>query len=345
MSGAAELRADVRPLPPAPLAVAGAGSIGRRHLRNLRALGVGPLVVLRSGAGSAARTGLREEHDLAGVLGQHPRAVLVCNPTSLHVPTALAAARAGAHLFLEKPVSHDLEGVALLEAEVRARDLVVLVGFQYRFHPGLRRIREWIEGGELGAVVSARATWGEHLPSWHPGEDYRKSYSARHDLGGGALATLSHPFDYLRWLLGEVTAVSAEVTRRSDLEIDVEDTAVVLLRFASGALATVSLDYVQRPRRHELEIVGTAGTARWIDTTGAAELWAHAGGRASFTPARGFGRNTMFVDEMRHFLACVGGDEPPLCALADGVAALRIVVAARSAASEGRSVALAEVRP
>ena len=85
-----------------------------------------------------------------------PRAVLVCNPTALHVPTALAAARAGAHLFLEKPLSHDLEGVADLVEEVRARDLVVLVGFQYRFHPGLRRIREWLLAGEVGEVVSAR---------------------------------------------------------------------------------------------------------------------------------------------------------------------------------------------
>ena len=307
-------------------------------------LGGPPLVVLRSGAGSATLTGHREEHDLASVLAHRPRAVLVCNPTSLHVPTALAAVRAGAHLFLEKPVSHDLEGVADLLAEVRARDLVVLVGFQYRFHPGLRRVREWLLAGEVGEVVSARATWGEHLPSWHPGEDYRRSYSARRDLGGGALTTLSHPFDYLRWLLGEVTAVSAEVTRRSRLEIDVEDTALVLLRFASGALATVSLDYVQRPRRHELEIVGTAGTVRWNDTTGAAELWGLDSARAFFSPPPTFGRNTMFVDEMKHFLSCLAGDEPPLCTLGDGVAALRIAVAARRAASEGRTVAIGEVR-
>ena len=106
----------------------------------------------------------------------------------------------------------------------------------------------------------------------------------------------------------------------------------------------MSLDYVQRPRRHELEIVGTAGTVRWNDTTGAAELRGSTPRAPSSRPAPAFGRNTMFVDEMKHFLSCLAGDEPPLCSLGDGVAALRIAVAARRAASEGRTVATGEVR-
>ena len=330
MSGAAGLSAALQSDRPRPLAVAGAGSIGRRHLENLRDLGLRDLVVL----------------DRGSALEPEPRAVLVCNPTALHVSTALAAARKGAHLFLEKPLSHELGGVAELEAEVRARRLVVLVGFQYRFHPGLRQVREWLRAGALGTVVSARAAWGEHLPSWHPGEDYRQSYSARRELGGGAILTLSHPFDYLRWLLGEVTLVSAEATRRSDLEIDVEDTAVVLLRFASGALGTVALDYIQSPRRHELEIVGTRGTIRWTEATGIAVLLGREGDPLLVSPApAGFSRNTMFVDEMRHFLACLAGEESPLCTLADGVAALRLALAAGISARSGRAVGPAEMAP
>jgi predicted dehydrogenase len=331
-----------RPAARRTLVVAGTGSIGTRHIDNLRALLYRDLVAYsgrpEAGEGEPAR-------DLQALLSERPRAVLVCNPTAFHVSTALAAARAGAHLFLEKPLSHDLEGVAALEAEVAARGLVVLVGFQYRFHPGLRKVREWLGTGALGAVVSVRVCWGEHLPSWHPGEDYRRSYSARRDLGGGAILTLCHPFDYLRWLLGEVRAVCAEAAQRSGLELDVEDTAIVLLRFVSGALGVVSLDYVQRPRRHELEILGTTGTVRWSEAEGTAELRRPGAARQLFRPPAGFQRNTMFKDEMRHFLACLAGAESPQCPLADGIEALRIAVAARRSMAEGRSVALSEVRP
>jgi predicted dehydrogenase len=280
-----------------------------------------------------------EEYDLGRALAARPRAVLVCNPSALHLPVALAAVRAGAHVLVEKPLSHSLDGVDELAAEVRARGLVALVGFQYRFHPGLRRVKAWLEEGALGAVVSARVHWGEDLASWHPGEDWRRGYAARADLGGGAVRTLCHPFDYLRWLLGDVDSVSAEVARR--LGLDVEDAAHVSLRFASGALATVSLDYFQRPRTHGLEIVGSRGRIRWADEDGTAYLHdAHRNRVTPFLPPAGFSRNSMFLDEMRHFLACLDGDEAEQCSLGDGRAALEIAVAALRSAEEGVRVGI-----
>src|SRR5262249_23009657 len=153
--------------------------------------------------------------------------------------------------------------------------------------------------GAIGEVVSARARWGEYLPLWHPGEDYRLGYSARKDLGGGALLTLSHPFDYLRWLVGEVAGVSAETVCRSGLGIEVEDAAEVLLHFESGAIGSVSLDYVAQPPCHSLEIVGQRGVISWSDPDGGARL--QRGGRRAtrFEPPPGFTRNAMFVEEMR----------------------------------------------
>jgi len=113
MPAPARLSTEARPAARRTLVVAGTGSIGTRHIDNLRALLFRDLVGFsgRPGSGRDAR----ETHDLEALLSERPRAVLVCNPTALHVRTALAAARAGAHLFLEKPLSHDLEGVASLE--------------------------------------------------------------------------------------------------------------------------------------------------------------------------------------------------------------------------------------
>jgi predicted dehydrogenase len=230
-------------------------------------------------------------------------------------------------------------GVQALANEVAASRLTVLIGYQFRFHPGLRQVKQWLGEGAIGEVASARAHWGEYLPAWHPGEDYRRSYSARRELGGGVVVTLSHPFDYLRWLLGEVVEVSAQTGQRGGFEVDVEDTAHVLLRFASGILATVSLDYVERPTSHRLHLVGRNGLIAWDGGSGVARLHdSGTGAVRSVSPPRGFDRNSMFLDEMRHFMACVEGKEQPLCGLDDGVAALRIALAAKRSADEGQTI-------
>ena len=327
-----------RPDRTSPFLVMGAGSVGSRHAQNLGALGFENVLFYRSGHG-APQPERWSTTDLSEALALRPLAALVCNPTALHVDTALAAARSGCHLFIEKPVSHSMEEVEALATEVAERRLVVLVGYQFRFHPGLRQVKRWLAEGAIGDVTSARARWGEYLPGWHPGEDYTKSYSARRELGGGVVVTLSHPFDYLRWLLGEVVEVSAQTGQRGGFELDVEDTANVLLRFESGVLATVSLDYVERPASHRLHLVGRNGLIAWDGTTGVARLHDAVRGEVqSVSPPPGFDRNSMFLDEMTHFLACVRGQEQPVCGIGDGVAALRIALAAKRSAQEGQTV-------
>lgn len=329
------------------LLVVGAGSIGRTHLHNLRELAPQrPLRVLRSGLGRDLPPSLEAlpvEHDLATALARRPSAVVVANPTALHLDVALAAARAGAHLLIEKPVAHVLAGTAALAAEVAQRELHTLVGFQFRFHPTLALVKEWLDDGAIGRVASVRVHWGEWLPGWHPDEDYRRGYSARATLGGGVVLTLCHPFDYLRWLCGEVEAVSAECGRLSGLELDVEDTAQVMLRFRSGALGVVSLDYLARPPVHNLEIVGQRGVLRWSNHDGLARLERVGRGAChSAHPPPGFARNDLFRAELGHFLGLLAGRASSRCPLSDGLAALRIALAAKRSAREGRRVSLDE---
>jgi predicted dehydrogenase len=325
----------------APILVAGVGSVGRRHVGNLMAVGAGPVRLLRSGLGQPlpeAFGDLPVDNDLESALARRPRAVVVCNPTALHVPVGLAAARAGCHLLMEKPISHSLDGVADLARETEARGATCLVGFQFRFHPALRQVETWLADGAIGSVVSAHLEWGEYLPDWHPGEDFRSGYSARPELGGGVVLTLCHPFDTLRWLLGEVATVSAETGRLSGLGLDVEDVAQVTLRFASGAIGSVSLDYVRRPPRHALRIVGRHGQIRWNASDGAARLGRPGRDDVVCAPPPSFERNTMFVDEVRHFLDCLEGRDRPVCTLEDGTRALSIALAALESARSGRRI-------
>ena len=322
--------------------IAGLGSIGRRHLHNLKELGCSDFVLYRTGKSTLPNDELKSfsnETDLKVALAHNPQAAIIANPTSLHLPVSIAAARSGCHLLIEKPVSHTLENLSELVMEVERKKIKVLVGFQFRFHPGLCAIKQLLEKNAIGQIVSAHAHWGEYLPDWHPWEDYSQSYSTRADLGGGVILTLCHPLDYLRWLLGEVKAVSAMLGRLGGLKSDTEDTANISLQFESGAIATVHLDYIQRPSSHWIEIIGQNGTIRWNNADGSVHCYYPEQEQWEIIPAPiNFERNTMFLKEMRHFLDCIEGLAEPLVTLNDGIRALEIALAAKRSIAEGRII-------
>ncbi len=309
--------------------IAGLGSIGRRHLRNLVALGEHDILLFRTHRSTLPDDELAEypvETDLEKALAQKPDAVIVANPTACHLDVALPAAKAGCHLFLEKPIADKLgERVMALQEVVAAQNLKVLVGFQFRFHPTLGQIRDLITSRKLGRPLSFRVHWGEYLPGWHPWEDYRQSYAARKDLGGGVVNTLSHPLDYVRWLFGDVTSLMAKTGKISDLELDVEDVAEITLRFENGLIGSVHLDYFQRPPEHTLQISFERGLVRWDNATGAAEVYSVDEDRwETLSPPADFERNQLFLDETAHFLALLRGEASSRCDLTDGIRALEL---------------------
>lgn len=318
--------------------IAGLGSIGRRHLRNLVTLGERDIILYRTHQATLPDeelAGYPVMTDLEDALAQHPEAVIVANPTALHLDVAIPAAEAGCHLLMEKPVSNSMDSIDRLRKAVSSGKGQVLVGFQFRFHPGLIQIANMLREGAIGRPLSVRVHWGEYLPNWHPWEDYRIGYAARSDLGGGVILTLCHPLDYLRWLLGDIQELFAFGGYLNDLELQVEDTAEISLRFASGVVGSVHLNYNQRPAVHCLEIVGTAGTIRWDNADGAV-LISRAGAAWEITPVPdGFERNWMFMEEMRHFIAVGKGIEKPVCSLEDGISALRLALSAHQSMTMG----------
>ena len=324
--------------------IAGFGSIGKRHLNNLRALGENDIILYRTHHSTLPEEGIEGfpvETILAAALAHHPDAVIIANPTALHLDVAIPAAQAGCALFLEKPISNNFERIEEFQKVIAQNRTKVQVGFQFRFHPTLIQIAEWLQADEIGTPLSVRAHWGEYLPGWHPWEDYRQSYSARADLGGGVINTLTHPIDYLHWLMGEADELVAMSGKHSDLGLEVEDTAEILLQYHSGAIGSIHLDYVQRPAQHNLEIIGNCGTIVWENSTGVARLY-----RASTSdwleakPPVGFERNRLFLDEMKHFIRVADGTEIPRCSLEDGIAVLRIASAVYQSAAEKRLIRL-----
>jgi predicted dehydrogenase len=307
--------------------IAGLGGIGQRHLRNLRArLGAGaeinavdprrniPVLTdqlqVEAGITLEKKYDLHIFSDLEPALAWKPDAVFVCNPTSLHVPTALQAAQAGCHLFIEKPLSHNLEQVEALISLVKRQGLMAVVGYQMRFHPCLLRLYTLVQEKTVGRILSVRAEIGEYLPGWHGYEDYRQMYASHQDLGGGVILSQIHEMDYLYWLFGLPCSVYALGGHLSRLEVDVEDTADILMNFTmDGQSVPVSLheDYLQRPSYRTCEVIGDQGKILVNLAALSLEEFDGEGKQVEAASYAGFQRNQMFVDELNHFLSSLRG--------------------------------------
>ncbi|HET9913245.1 MAG TPA: Gfo/Idh/MocA family oxidoreductase [Anaerolineales bacterium] len=325
--------------------IAGLGSIGRRHFRNLIALGENDIVLLRTRKATLPEdelAGYPVETDVQEALKKHkPEAVIVSNPTAFHLDVAIPAAKTGCTILLEKPISHSVQRLDELEGAVRKSGSKILVAFQFRFHPGLVRAKQLIEVGEIGRIISAHVHFGEYLPAWHPWEDYRNGYAARADMGGGVVLTQCHSLDYLPWLVGKVGSVWGFTGKLSDLEVDVEDTAKIGLRFADGALGSLHLDYNRQPPVHTFDIAGTQGSIKWDLSDGATRIYrAEKKDWEVYPLPAEWERNVMFMEQMKHFLAVVRGEVESLCTLEDGIRVQRLVEAVHASQRSGRVVEL-----
>jgi predicted dehydrogenase len=331
--------------------IAGLGAIGQRHARNLRALhgdGVELLAFRRrrlrhvvteslqvdSTRNVEAELDLTVFENLDEALAARPDAVFVCTPSSQHIDIAQRAAEAGCHLFIEKPVSHTLHGVEGLRDTVRSRSLVALVGCQWRYHPGVRWLRDLLQTNTLGRLTRVQIDYEEYLPDWHSYEDYRTSYAAREDLGGGVVLTQIHDYDLAWWLFGPIRTVTATGGHLSTLEIDVEDTVQARLE-GMAASVCVCQTFASRAPRRAISVTAERGVVTVDLVTGRIATDVDDLSAPSF---EGYQRNQMFMDEARHFSACLAGQEQPAIPLDDGIAVLRLALAVKNAMRSGRAI-------
>ena len=323
------------------IAVVGTGSIGRRHLKNLLYIGERDIIAVSEHSGKSSididGTVIQAVSDYDSVLGADVTAIVIGNPTSLHLDYLRRALMAGKHVYLEKPAALSASGLTDLITQAEVQHLVVAMGTMYRFNERLEKLRERVQAGDCGTVLSVESQIGEHIADYHSEEDYRLSYTARKDLGGGVLLTQIHQVDWLNWIFGPFETAFAVGGHRSDLEIDVEDTVSFLLESHTKLPAYGHLDYLQRPKAANMRVTGTGGRLEW-------DLFGHG---LSFTPARADGkpsvekspydRNAMFMASMRDFLSCIKYGGRPRASLEDGRTALCIVDAIRQSMMTGKS--------
>ncbi|KMW19128.1 Gfo/Idh/MocA family protein [Enterocloster citroniae] len=309
------------------VAVAGCGSIGKRHIRILHTLGVEDIRVFDSSrekmeAALAGTPGIGLADSYDDLLDSHPEVVFILTPTGLHIDMAVQALTRGCHVFLEKPLSVDLDGVAHLK-ELRDRTgLKVMVGFCFRYHQGLLRAKDLLSQGEIGRLISVRAMVGEHLPTVR--RDYRKTYYVKYS---GAFEMV-HDLDLAIWYAGQPVKRSYGIYGAyTDLGFESPDNVELLLEFEDRLSASIHLDFYQRPRRRVMELVGTEGTilidfSRWEDYT----IYL---GRADGNWEKETGvttRDDMFIDEDLEFLRAVAEDLPVSCTIEEACKSLEVVL-------------------
>lgn len=324
--------------------IVGCGSIGERHLRVFQQTTKWEIAACDPRADRLDHVrntyGVQEVYrDLdEGDLGSFG-AVAICTPTHTHIPFAAKAVEAGCHLFLEKPVSTSLAGVDTLLKLVAERGVVLQVGYVMRSHPGLRLVQEWLQQGEVGEIVAGRVKVGYYVPDYRP--DYRDTYWTKSETGGGCILDASHQLDYIQWLLGEPAQVGCFASHLGtwDVEADVEDAAIILLRFPSGALVDLHFNHLQRNYTHELELVGREGTILWRYQDNEAALYrasVREWERHEFT----LERDDLYREQAYSFLAAVTGRAEPRVTGEDGLRALKLALAALQAARTNAVVRL-----
>jgi len=337
----------------------GLGSIGQRHLRNLIALAPDvELMAVRSiraapvlsntnqvvdGVSIKDHYNIEEFDSLDQALISNPDMVFVTNPTSMHVEVAYKALSSGAYVFMEKPISHNDKGIEeLLKLEKGFGKEKICVGYQFRFNPALQLVEKVLKEKTIGNVVSAQLVNGEYMPGWHPYEDYRKSYAACQGLGGGALVTQIHDFDYAAWLFGSPSIVFAVGGQLSDLEVDVEDSVQILMK-CSNIPVSIQLDYLQWPPRRNIFITGDKGSIYCDLSSMEVTVNQREIQEVKTYAFQDFDRNNLFLDEMKNFLAFVNGKEGPKVSLKEGVSSLYVALAAKESMKMGVAQVFSEM--
>lgn len=293
--------------------VIGAGSIGRRHINNLNLLGYTNIDVVDTN--TSRLTYVKETFDIANVSHDSKKGVydvaFILTPPVYHMEMALELAKKGTDLFIEKPLSHNLTDVDELIQYKKDTNIVIMVGYNLRFHCGLQELKSRLEK-TVGNMYYIRAEIGQYLPDWRPWQDYRKNYTAIKEWGGGILLDGSHEIDYMMWLVNDtIKDVKAIYDRVSNLEITVEDIAEIILQFESGIIGSIHVNMIERGYNRYCKVIGEKGTIKWVFKDNTLEMY-DGESRTLTSTKYEYDPNHSYVEELKHFFSCIETRSEPL---------------------------------
>lgn len=313
------------------IGVIGLGSIGQLHIETWRAVEAEPVAVTDSVAAAREKnqgSWAMHESGEALITSGEVDIVSICTPPAFHKDLAVAALEAGLTVLCEKPLAHTVEDAEAIADAVKRTSGTLHVGFCHRFEPALEAIKQLIEDGSLGTVITLRNRFAGHME--HPEATWFANPAIS---GGGALAdTTIHSIDMYRYLLGNVTQVRALTsTQESELgpALEVEDTGVLVLMNAERAVGVLESSWRTPPGEWTIAVYGTAGSAHFDYGTGKGTLINSLGEEQILE----FEEGDRFQAEFRHVIECWSNGGRPRASVEDGVAANRILAEAYADAS------------
>ncbi len=330
--------------------VIGAGRIGKIHAENLATRIPGVVVEAIADVNLSAAQELAEKLHIPHAYADYRKimednsinAVAICSSTSTHAELMIEAAAAGKHVFCEKPVDHSLEKIDKAIEAVKKAGVKSQIGFNRRFDPNFKKVRELVKEGKIGDLHILRITSRDPAP---PPAEYVKG------SGGMFLDMTIHDFDMARYLSGsevvEVYAAGGVMVDPAIGEAGDIDTAVITLKFANGAIGTIdnsrkaAYGYDQR-----VEVFGSGGMAAVSNNTANNSVYSNAEGVYSEKPLYFFLERYMesFTAELRDFINAIREDIPTQVSVEDGLKPVLIAMAAKKSLEENRPVKLTEIR-
>jgi predicted dehydrogenase len=230
--------------------IIGAGSIGQRHIRNLKKIGINEIIALRSQKGHYKKLpkelGVIEVDSWDDAINKKPDIAIIANPTSLHLDATTRIMEHVKGVFIEKPLSQSMDGCQQLIDMLLEKKVVSFVGHNMMFHPIIKNIIKFNDENDVGDIINVQCQVGQWLPDWHPYEDYKKAYYARKDLGGGVALTMIHEIHFVIELAGLPLHVCGEISEYKKLDLDVDVCSDLMVKHKTGAVSQIHLDYLQQ---------------------------------------------------------------------------------------------------
>jgi len=335
----------------------GLGGIGQRHLRNLISIKgknieifalrtikqnaeVSNTLSLEKGSNIEKKYNIKKINRLNEIKFLKPDLTFICNPSSHHIKSALVAASYGSHVFIEKPLSNSLNGIKKLKKIIKKNKKHIYIGYQLRFNPVLNKMKNMLDKNIIGNILGVRAEVAEYMPGFHKYEDYRKSYAALKKLGGGVILTQIHEIDYLQWIFGRPKNIYALGGKFSHLDIDVEDTASLVMDCTKkNKIIPVNLymDYLQKNNRRSCIVYGSKGRIE-ADLKNLTINVIKNDSKIKEYSWKGFERNNQFINQLKHFLKVTYNKESSMVDLDEGLVSLKIALAAKSSLKSGKAI-------
>jgi predicted dehydrogenase len=314
--------------------VVGYGSIGKRHVSNLASLDCIDKIIIYTKVKNGLENKCEKKNifidaavlDLTAVANRYEiDFAIIANETCKHIDAALILAEKGIHLFVEKPLSHNLEKIELLKEFVQKKQIKVFVAYNLRYLPAIQYLKNQLAKKIIGALCFAEIEVGQYLPEWRPLRDYRKSYSAREERGGGVALDLSHEIDYMRYLFGDPVLWKTMKSRASSLEIDSADIFKGIYRFSGGFMCSVNMDYIRRDKKRRINIIGQEGSLECDLIKKFIKIQKNSGEISVLEDARLFDVDESYRSELSHFIEGIGKDKTTEITLDDGIEVLKLI--------------------